>query len=317
MLRSLSQVTGHRLRVTSAFLVSRLSFILLLFFFFSSCQNSSKRKSGDYFNWRDAYGREVSLKEEPQRVVSLSPALTEMIFLLESENKLVAITDFCLYPPETDNILKVGGIQNFNIESVIALNPDVVLIGSIVPQESVNKMESMGLSVIAIKEENKIEGIYKAMIVLGEILNQKEMAAKKVEDLQQRIADIERREVSEQEKPSIYYVVGFGEAGDFTAPKDSHIHEIITLAGGRNIGEVLTGWSISREYLFQEDPDLIFVREEDVDHFSQLFPYTELTAVKNKRVYPIESGWIDIVSPRNVLAVEEISKRIKGRDVLS
>lgn len=312
MLRSLSRVTGYGSRVTSAFLVSRFSFIFLLFFFFSSCQNSSKQKSSDYFSWTDSYGREVSLKEEPQRIVSLSPALTEMIFLLKSEDKLVAITDFCLYPPETDNIPKVGGIQNFNIESVIALNPDVVLIGSIVPQESVNKMESMGLSVIAIKEENKIEGIYNAMIVLGKILNQQEMAAKKVDDLQQRIADIERREISEQEKPSVYYVVGFGGAGDFTAPKDSHIHEIITLSGGRNIGEVLTGWSISREYLFQEDPDLIFIREEDVDHFSQLFPYTELTAVKNKRVYPIESGWIDIVSPRNVMAVEEMSRRMKN-----
>ena len=105
-------------------------------------------------------------------------------------------------------------------------------------------------------------------------------------------------------------MVGFGKTGDFTAPGNSYIHDIITLAGGRNIGEDLTTWSVNREHLFEQDPDLIFIREEDLETFCQTYPYTLLTAVKEHRVYPINSGWIDTPSPRNMLAIEYIHQVI-------
>jgi len=111
--------------------------------------------------------------------------------------------------------------------------------------------------------------------------------------------------------PSIYYVVSFGIAGDFTAPGNTHISEIIRLAGGRNIGDSLSTWNISREYLFAQNPDFIFVRTEELAHFVKTYPYTLLKAVKEHRVFPIESGWVDVVSPRNFLAVEEIKGRIR------
>lgn len=292
-------------------IISIIFYLISSLFYFSSCQKNSKIDSEKWFSWTDSYGREISLKEKPQRIVSLSPALTEMIFLLKSEEKLVGISDFCSYPAETAHIPKVGGIQNFNIESLIALNPDVVLIGSIVTRDKVLKMEKLGLPVIAIKEENHLTGIFHAIEILGEIVGEKELASEKVNELQQRIEEVRRVQVESDKLPSVYYVVGFGEAGDFTAPKESHIHEVITLAGGENIGETLTGWSISREFLFQKDPDFIFIRKEDIQYFAELFPYTELSAVKKGNLYPIESGWIDIVSPRNILAVEYMNTEIR------
>jgi iron complex transport system substrate-binding protein len=113
-------------------------------------------------------------------------------------------------------------------------------------------------------------------------------------------------------KPTVYYVVNFGAGGDFTAPGNSHINEIITLAGGRNIGDTLSTWNVSREYLFTQNPDLIFVRTEDFPFFIKTYPYTLLKAVKENRVYPIESGWMDVISPRNFLAIEEIGGKIRG-----
>jgi ABC-type Fe3+-hydroxamate transport system substrate-binding protein len=100
--------------------------------------------------------------------------------------------------------------------------------------------------------------------------------------------------------------VSFGAAGDFTAPANTHISEIIRLAGGKNIGDALSTWNISREYLFAQNPDFIFVRSEDLPHFVKTYPYTLLRAVKENRLFPIESGWMDVVSPRNFLAIEEI-----------
>lgn len=76
---------------------------------------------------------------------------------------------------------------------------------------------------------------------------------------------------------------------------------------------MLSSWSVSREFLFKENPDLIFVRKEDFEYFTTTYPYSELKAVKNNHTYPIESGWIDVISPRNILAIQEIHNKIKNQ----
>ena len=83
--------------------------------------------------------------------------------------------------------------------------------------------------------------------------------------------------------------MGSSVQGDFTAPQNSHIHEIITLAGGQNIGEKLNSWNISREYIFQSDPDIIVIRKEDANAFVHTQPYSNLRAVREGNVFPIES----------------------------
>ena len=298
----------------SPLLLSPFSLLLFSLLLFSCCQSPATKEesaSTPAFAWSDSYNRTITLSALPQRIISLSPAITEIIFLLESEELLVGISDFCTYPPETEKVTKVGGLLNFSIENLVSLNPDVVLIGSIIPKEDVKKMEEVGITVIAIKEEEKIEGIYHTLQIVGKLLDKEDLAKEKVTELQAKMAGITSGLAQQTECPSIYYVVGFGESGDFTAPGNSHINEIITLAGGKNIGEPLSAWNISREYLFEQDPDIIFVRKEDQAAFCKMFPYTQLKAVKEKRVYPIESGWIDIVSPRNILAVEMMHERVR------
>lgn len=293
--------------------MKKLFLFLPLIFFIISCKTNhdQKAESSVYFQWTDSYDRSVSLDKEPERVISLSPAITEMIFLLGSSDKLVGITEFCEYPPETANTTKVGGLQNLNIEYLLSLQPDVILIGSIIPKNEVEKMEQAGIPVIAIREENKIEGIYSALSVLGRIFNKTEAAEQEVSQLKIKMDKVKASlPVDSSHRPTVYFVVGFGDAGDYTAPNNSHIHEIITLAGGKNIGENLKGWNISREYLFQEDPEIIIIRKDNKDRFCSTFPYKELTAVKEGEIYPIESGWIDIVSPRNILAIEMINEVI-------
>lgn len=276
-----------------------------IFLFLFSCKSKvDSTPTAPFFSWIDSYGREVTIAEEPHRIISLSPGITEMIFLLDSEDKLVGITDFCTYPPETDQITKVGGMQNFSVEHLVSLAPDVVIIGSIVRKEDVLKMEAMGIPVVTIKEEQKIEGLYHALSVLGKMLGKEERAAEEIATMMEKMEKIKQKVSDLPYSPSIYYVVGYNDAGDFTAPSNSHIHEIITWAGGRNIGANLRSWGISREFLFQEDPDYIIIREEDADHFCRTYPYTKLSAVSKNNIIPIESGWIDIVSPRNILAIE-------------
>lgn len=230
------------------------------------------------------------------------------MYLLHAENKLVGVSQYCTYPPEIQNIAKVGDLQNINVESVLLRNPDLVIVGSVVSKPTVQKFEKANIPVYCLKEEQHLSDLPKMARTLGQLLNKETEADALAAGFERKISEY-RSAVSKGEA-SVYYVVGFGKAGDFTAGGNTFIHDIITLAGGRNIGENLATWSISREYLFQQDPDYIFIRREDCESFCNTYPYTLLSAVKNKKVYPIESGWIDILSPRNFDAVDYIRSTI-------
>ena len=334
---------------------NRLLKALVYFYFISLCGAclSQKDKAGTFLCLSDSYNREIKLDKEPEKIISLSPGITEMLFLLNAEDKLIGISDYCDYPEETQYIRKVGGLQNINIENIISLQPDVVLIGSIIPKNEVDKLEKSGITVIAIKQEEKLEGMLDALKMLGQIVNNERCADSlglyyrnlleeyrtcvtrytlqalhvtnnteskrclkpQTSNLTPHTSHLTPHTAhltphTSHRKPTVYYAVSFGAAGDFTAPANSHINEIIEYAGGRNIGENLTTWNISREYLFTQNPDIIFIRTEDLPYFVKTYPYTLLDAVKEGRVYPIESGWIDVISPRNFWAIEVMKENI-------
>jgi len=305
---ALSKPTNHPFRV------------LVYFYFISLCGAclSPKERAGTFLCLTDSYQREIKLDKAPEKIISLSPGITEMLFLLHAESKLIGISDYCNYPKETQQIQKVGGLQNINIETIVSLQPDVVLIGSIIPKKEVDKLEKSGITVIAIKQEEKLEGMLDVLKILGQIVDNKPSADSLVKSYGEKLEKYKRdcffntkcTKNAQRTQRTIYYVVSFGVAGDYTAPKNSHIHEIIELAGGRNIGDSLSNWNISREYLFAQNPDFIFVRKEDFPYFVKAEPYNLLKAVQENRVYPIESGWMDVISPRNFLAIEEIREKI-------
>ena len=288
-----------------------LFFALLLLastLFFSGCHSPKTSSQEAFFTWEDSYHRHVQLDTAPRRIVSISPAITEVMFLVGAQDKLVGISDFCKYPPETENITKVGGMHNISFELLLSLHPDVVLIGSMISQQDVDAIEKMGIPVICIVEESSLEGMAEMMEVVGRITQHEEKGTVEAEKWREKIAERKAHAPAPENRKCVYYVVGFGEGGDFTAPKNTHIQEIIELAGARNAGDSLTGWNISREYLFKINPDIILVRNEDKEAFQSRYPYTLLEAVKAGRVYGIESGWIDVVSLRNMNAVDYIAE---------
>ncbi len=274
--------------------------------FFTACNSPKSNSKEAFFTWEDSYHRHVQLDTAPQRIVSISPAITEVMFLVGAQDKLVGVSDFCNYPPETEKITKIGGMHNINFEQLLSLHPDVVLIGSMISQKDVDAIEKMGIPVICIVEESSLEGMAEMMEVVGKITQCEGKGNAEAAKWRERIAELRGNAPNPADRKCVYYVVGFGDGGDFTAPKNTHIQEIIELAGGRNAGDSLTGWNISREYLFKVNPDIIVVRQEDRDAFVSRHPYTQLDAVKNGKVYPIESGWIDVVSLRNMQAVDYI-----------
>ena len=261
----------------------------------------------------DDYGRTVVIPAHPQRVVSLSPAVTEIIYALGADSLLVGRTDFCEYPAEALQIPTIGGISNLNIEKILSLNPDLVISGSMVGKKATDQMDQMGTPMVCVIEKPRFEALYDNIRAIGRLVGKEKEADSLVESLKWKVerllADTSLSAFNSQ-LSTCYYVVGFGPTGNFTAGGNTFINDIIRMAGGRNIAEKVEGWNYSLEALMQENPDYIIVRREDSAAFVDMKPYNRLSAVKNGHVIGIVSGTLDLQVPRNIDAVLYLRQRM-------
>ncbi|MBO4589009.1 MAG: ABC transporter substrate-binding protein [Bacteroidales bacterium] len=276
--------------------------------FFTSCHHNSQTKAADTYEYTDDYNNTVSVPSPPRRIVSLSPAVTEIIFALGRGDLLVGRTDFCQYPPEAAQIESVGGISNLNVEKILALNPDLVISGSMIPQKSAEHLMSLGVPLVCVIEKNRFDGLYENISKIGQLTDRTQTAYRLIDSLK-HVMDADQATYAQQSdsnRPSVYYVVGFGAGGNFTAGGDTFINDLIAMAGGRNIAAGVKGWSYSLEALMDENPDYIIIRREDSALFCNTKPYTRLDAVKQGRVVAIESATIDLQIPRNIDCVRTL-----------
>ena len=288
------------------------SLSLLLIFLLASC-GGPQRQASTTDTVTDDYGRTVVVPAHPQRVVSLSPAVTEIMFALGADDLLVGRTDFCEYPDEASQIPSIGGISNLNIEKILSLKPDLVISGSMVGKKATDQMDQMGTPMVCVIEKPNFEALYDNIEAIGRLVGKEHEADSLVESLKWKVerllADTSLSALNSQ-LSSCYYVVGFGPSGNFTAGGNTFINDIIRMAGGRNIAEGMEGWSYSLEALMKEDPDYIIVRREDSAAFVDMKPYNRLSAVKNGHVIGIVSGTLDLQVPRNIDAVLYLRQRM-------
>ena len=259
----------------------------------------------------DDYGRTVVVPAAPQRVVSLSPAVTEILFALGAQDLLVGRTDFCVYPDAAMDIPSIGGISNLNIESILALKPDLVISGSMVGKKVTDQMDAMGTPMVCVIEKPRFEALYDNITAIGCLVDKEHEADSLNKLLRNKIDNLSTYQPTNVS--TAYYVVGFGAGGNFTAGGNTFINDIIRMAGGRNIAEGIEGWSYSLEALMKEDPDYIIVRREDSAAFCDMKPYNRLSAVKNGHVIGIVSGTLDLQVPRNIDAILYLRKRMNNK----
>ncbi len=257
----------------------------------------------------DSYGREVTLEKQPQKVISLGPNVTEAIFAIGKGYTLVGRTDYCDYTERATSIETVGSLSEPVIEKIIDLEPDLVVGSTHVKMEVIEQLTKAGINVVALYVDSSFQGAYELILKLGKMLNSERAASRCVAGMIMKVSDVTAK-VRNLEKPSVYYVVGFGDWGDYTAGNGTFISEMIAMAGGNNVANDMDGWKYNLEKLVEHDPDIVVCSQYwgAADGIRAANGYKDLTAVKDGKLFPIDNNMIDRQGPRLADGLEAFAR---------
>lgn len=257
----------------------------------------------------DSHGQEVTFETKPERVISVAPSITETIFALGQQEFLVGRTNFCDYPNAVSDIESIGSLREPNVEKIIELEPDLVIASTHFSEEVFDKLNSLGIKIIVLNPNDSFEGVYDVITSIGQIFAVSDVAENLVNEMKEMVQDVINR-VKGQEAPRVYYVVGFGEWGDWTAGGGTFINEMIEMVNGINVASDVEGWSYSIEKLIEHDPDLLIVSNQHnaKENIAVANGYDELTAVKEGRIYEIDNNLLDRQGPRLAQGLKALAK---------
>lgn len=264
-------------------------------------------------SFTDDLGKTIRLPENVESVVSLAPNLTEIIFAVGAGDKLVGVTTFCNYPAETKNIRKVSDTQKPNIESIVALKPQLVFVSTASQLEAFTKTLDQQNIAVFVTNPNSLDDIYRSIGQIGDILGKREKAETLVLNLKKRVTDA-RGPIVYESLPKVF--VQIDKDSLYTIGKDSYITDVVSRAGGVSAtSELSTAYpKISRESALAMNPDVIVISESE-NNREPNEAFRNSPAVKNGRVYRVNADLLSRPGPRVVDALEQIAESLrKGRE---
>lgn len=259
----------------------------------------------------------TSESEAPQSIISLGPNVTEIIYALGAGDSLVGRTDYCNYPEEALSVQSVGTLYEPNLELIISLNPDIVIASSIVDPAFMTELEKAGIKTLQVVKEESLEGTYELITEIGSAIGKATEASELVSNMKDRIAKITAvtSQIPESDKTSAVYIISWGDWGDYAATGDTYLNDVLEAAGAINAAQSASYWSISKELLVSQDPDVILLPaysysdpQADIATFKSTEPYSTLSASKNDAVYSVNGDAAERQGVRTVDTIEEIAK---------
>ena len=288
-----------------------------LFSLVSACAPPPREVPSSTGEVTDQLGRTVQLDGIPQRIISLAPSNTEILFALGLADRVVAVTDYCDYPSEAKEKPSIGGFSTPNIEELVALSPDLILATSIHEKRIIPQLEGKGMTVFALNPKT-LDEVLEAISLVGEITGEEEEASGLVAEMQNRIKAVTAKGdgLPENERPRVFYIVWHDPlmaAGSGTLQDD-----LIEKAGGINIARDLAGYAdISLEAFIAANPQVMIAGgghgsgEDLTFQFAKTEPRLGNTAARqNNRVYMIDGNLASRPGPRIVEGLEKFAEFI-------
>lgn len=249
----------------------------------------------------DDVGRRIYLAKSPARIVSLAPSITEMLFAMDAGDQIVGVTDFCDYPPEALKKPKVG-YSNPNLESLVALQPDLVVApNDFLKPDVIVRLEQLKIPVFILADKN-VEDIFVHIQTLGRIIGRSPKADAVAMQLREQVAAIKER-IQRMAPVRMLYVLNSQPL--ITVGPGSFIDQLIGMAGGINVAaKSATPYPrLSMEAVLQEDPEVLVFpvgKAEGISESEQQTwrQWSTMTAVKRGRFHQISADWLNRPGPR-------------------
>jgi iron complex transport system substrate-binding protein len=261
----------------------------------------------------DEAGRKVTLPAKIERVVSLAPNLTEIVYAVGGGERVVGNTTFCDYPPQAKNVAKVGDTLQPSIERILALRPQLVLVSTASQLEAFARQLNDQQIAVYVTDPRDLEGVFRSILNVGDLLNESNAAAELVKQLRARTETVERT-VAGRPPVSVFFQLSGQPL--YTAGKSSFVTNLIERAGGRSVtSNVTEAWPrLSDEAALASRPEAIIMLSGaamGAAANTNVAPALRNSpAVQNGHVYVIDGDLLTRPGPRLVDGLEQIARAL-------
>jgi len=231
----------------------------------------------------------------PERVVSLGPIITEMIYLLEADQQLIANTTYCVVPEAAKTKEKIGSMIQMNVEKIVSMQPDLVLASPLSKEKQLKMLENLGVNVSRVANPQTFAGICELTINMGKVLGKEENARKVVEAVKK---DVEATLAVTRTLPPKRVFMQIGIKPLKTANSETFVNEYIEYAGGINIASTEKTLVYSREKVLRENPDVIIIatmgssKTAGEKEKSSWMRFQSIKAVQNSEIYILDPDMV-------------------------
>jgi iron complex transport system substrate-binding protein len=263
----------------------------------------------------DDFNTPFALTQAPQRIISLAPNITEILFALGLGERIVGVTRYCDYPAEALEKEKIGGMVDPNLEKIQSLRPDLIVGFRGNPLGVLGKLRNFRFPVFVLNLGSSLDGLFQTIEKLGRVTRAEDPAKTLVAHLRikRQAIGLALRDVSK--KPRVFLSV-YGQ-GLWTCGEGSYLNDLLVQAGGVNIsGTIKRRWlQLNREQLINENPDVIIIMAKDKERFSQAGEsfrtdsrLKDVRAVKDNNIHWLEENIAGRFGPRLIDALDTVAR---------
>ncbi|MCX8160617.1 MAG: helical backbone metal receptor [Candidatus Saccharicenans sp.] len=265
--------------------------------------------------FRDDLGHRISLASCPQRIVSLAPNLTEILFALGLEREIIGVTRYCDYPEEARNREIVGGLVDLNLEKIRSLKPDLVLGFRGNPRRLIDRLWHQPIPVYVFDSGRTFDDLFVLIARIGQLTCRQERATDLITNLKQQIMEIEKNLPPAGFRKKVFLTMSGQGSGLWTCGRDSYLSYLLEKARAENIAAGEKGnWLVySREKLIKDNPELILIlcrSKEDFDRARTWFTaqpaLQKIWAVRGERFFFLDENLFSRFAPRLVEAYRRL-----------
>ena len=257
---------------------------------------------------KDGLGREILIKEVPKRLIALTPSVTENLFALGLGDKVVGVSNYSDFPLAAKDRPVVGDAFQLNYEKILLLEPDLIIGDAQLVKNYMNKLEELGLPVLAINPTN-LQEVMDSSLLLGRVTGSTDVANQVVCEMQERIQYVEGKvkDLPEEARPLVFVEVW--DEPLMTCGPGSFIQELIELAAGKNLAaDASDAWiEYSSELVVERDPEIILLTRPYKDELVARSAWQGIKAIKDGRVVEVNSDPFVRTTPRLAHALVELA----------